>query len=74
MYLLIIYPSFLNDEPYLVYENKTLNMHLFTTEQNAEDWIDKLYLYKIVPDYKIIEFDEIDPDITEELVKLKINF
>ena len=46
------------------------NFHIFSSEENIEKWFDKTYKYKIIPDYKVIEFDEIDPEFGKNFYEL----
>jgi hypothetical protein len=43
---------------------------VFSSKQNIEEWFDQTYKYEIIPNYKLIEFDEIDPVIGKIPYKL----
>jgi hypothetical protein len=43
---------------------------VFSSKENIEEWFDQTYKYEIIPNYKLIEFDEIDPDIGKIPYKL----
>ena len=52
MYLLIISKDYI----------KRGLFHVFSTMDSIEEWLNEHYKYNIIPDYEIIEFNEIDPD------------
>jgi hypothetical protein len=55
MYLLIIFLDYS-----LGYRNN--GFHVFSTKDDIEEWLNEHYKYQVIPEYKIIEFKEIDPD------------
>ena len=51
MYLLIIFLDYSQN-----------GFHVFSTKDAIEEWINEHYKYQVIPEYKIIEFNEIDPE------------
>lgn len=35
--------------------------HAFTSVEKAEEWLEETYKYNVVPEYEIVEFEEINP-------------
>lgn len=63
-YLLIIK----DDEIY----NSDIDLHLFSTFEKAEEWINIFYKYQIVPDYDII-YVTLDPEPMISAYKYSLN-
>jgi hypothetical protein len=47
----------------LITEDECFNhvFHVFTSVEKAEEWIEETYKYLVVPEYKILEFEDINP-------------
>jgi len=55
------------------YKNTECTFHIFSSNEKAEKWIEDKYFYKIVPKYKIIEIETLDPTVLEEINTLDLD-
>lgn len=53
MYLLVI-----EDDSH----NKKYYFHVFSSKDKIEKWINSFYFLRQIPEYEIVEFDDIDPE------------